>query len=208
MGTLVAIAGGSCSGKSFLAEHVARAAGGEGWSPFVLCLDRYYVGIERMRDDNFDHPDAVDLAAAWRDVDALLRRRPTDLPVYRYDATNHRRLEITERVSDVDLLIVEGLFALSSMPEEIRSSAVQLFVETSPSDRLQRRLQRDRDLGITEQDALRMWQTQAEPMFDLYVRPSAELADLTVSGGGSTSLEAIWTEVRILIQETSASGTT
>lgn len=53
---IIGIAGGSGSGKTHVAGMLLKSVGGK-----ILSMDSYYIGIENMKDRNFDSPDALDL---------------------------------------------------------------------------------------------------------------------------------------------------
>ena len=76
---VIGVAGGSCSGKTHFAHFLAKKLGGS-----TLSMDDYYMGRSRMKDDNFDHPDAIDLGL-WHDhLKRVKKGKTINKPVYNF----------------------------------------------------------------------------------------------------------------------------
>lgn len=181
---LIGIAGASCSGKTTLAERLAAALG----EAETIALDSYYHDLshlapEAVHGHNLDEPAALDFALLLEQVDALARGRSIDKPVY--DHKTHRRAASPQRIVPGRFVILEGLFALYW--EEVRERLGSgIFIDAKHAICLDRRIRRDRNQrGRTKEDTTRRYNEMVAPMFDRYVLPTREFADLVVDGEGT-----------------------
>lgn len=191
---LIAIAGLSGSGKTALANALARRLDRQ---CAVVALDSYYhhlppeIGPDERAARNYDHPDALDWPLLESHLATLLSGSPIEAPVYRFDA--HARSEHTQPVEPYPYLILEGILAIHY--SAIRSLAgLRVFVETGHEVCLTRRIERDVvHRGRTRESVLDQYRATVWPMAQEHVLPSRAHADLLVSGEGSLeeSCEAV-----------------
>ena len=180
---VVAITGGTCSGKTTLAHQVA-AIWGEG--ALVLSQDSYYHDLadvpseERWR-RNFDLPEALDQDLFVCHAHALLRSEPVDVPVY--DFTRHCRRPETVRAQmggGHPLVVLEGLHILQNTALR-QLTDLSVFLECPEPVQLQRRLQRDQvERGRTRADVQRQFREQVEPAYRSHVADIALYARLVM----------------------------
>lgn len=174
---IVAVAGGSGAGKTWLAErltHLLRPDAG------TLSLDDFYRDLSalpasRRERVNFDTPEAVD----WELFDACLDRIRSgrQVAVPRYDFATHSRRDTPRRWTPRRVVIVEGLWPWTRRAQ-LRHFALRIFVEAPAELRLARRLARDvEERGRSPAEIRRQWRESVEPMFALHVQPLAESAD-------------------------------
>ena len=173
---VIAIAGGSGSGKSWLATHLQEKLGRRAT---LLAQDWYYrdrTGVDpaAARKLNFDHPRAIEQKLFLQHLETLRRGQPVARPLYNY-ATHIRSAE-TQPVPAAPVVIVEGLFLLhdARLAERFDDS---IFVDVPADVRLARRIRRDAaqraiDLGET----LRLYETFVRPMHERFIQPSAARA--------------------------------
>jgi uridine kinase len=173
---VIAIAGGSGSGKSWLATHLQQKLGSRAT---LLAQDWYYrdrtgVDPQAARKLNFDHPRAIEQKLFLEHLETLRRGQPVARPLYNY-ATHIRSVE-TQSVPAAPVVIVEGLFLLhdARLAERFDDS---IFVDVPADVRLARRIRRDAaqraiDLGET----LRLYETFVRPMHERFIQPSAARA--------------------------------
>ena len=174
---VLGIAGGSGSGKSWLARELAEAFEGRA---SVLCHDWYYKNNAELaeihrRKLNFDHPAALETPLMARDIDRLLGGETVEAPVYDY--ARHARLKETRRVEPRPLLIVEGILILHEARLRRRLSSA-VFIDVPDDIRLLRRIRRDtleRRVDLVE--TLRLYQDFVRPMHQRFVQPSSRHAD-------------------------------
>lgn len=179
----IGIAGGSCSGKTTLARHLARRLGDGDTA--IISIDSYYRGLvsaDRVEIDafNFDDPNALDLEFLVHQLGELAGGRSIDRPVY--DFKTHTRNDRVERVDPVRFVVVEGLFPLYwDAVRELMNTRV--FIEVSHDLCLGRRLARDViERGRPREEVIRRYNEMARPSYDRYVLPSKRYADVVVHG--------------------------
>ena len=199
---LVAIAGGSGSGKSWLADKLQSVLG-----PKVLriSLDSFYrdrsgVSLARRARINFDHPRAIDWTAVEQVLDSLLNGREAELPVY--DFKTHSRVARLIPVRPRPLILLEGLWALRRRNIRERIS-FSVFLHCPTSLRLQRRLARDAaSRGRTSDSVRRQFRDCVEPMHQRYVEPQAKSADLVLNRScRDTDVSRLAERLQILLKE-------
>ena len=172
---ILGVAGGSCSGKTTLVEHLAERIGPARCA--VLRQDDYYrsqPGADPTK-VNFDHPDAIDFDLLAEHLDALRDGRAVPVPVY--DFTTHARLDETVTLQPKPLLMVEGtlLLAVDALVPRFDHS---VFVECPSDVRLARRLERDvRERGRSTASVHAQFENHVEPMQSAFVDPSRAAAD-------------------------------
>ena len=177
---LIAIAGGSGSGKTFLSQKLAAALG-----PGVvrLAMDDFYwdhshLTPERRTTLNFDHPRAID----WRTLERVLGRlshgRAARVPGY--DFSTHCRLPAQQALRPGPIVLLDGLWPLRR-PRLRRLFGLRIFVACGPSLRLRRRLARDlRARGRTRRSIRDQFRLTVEPMHRRFVEPQANWADIVL----------------------------
>jgi uridine kinase len=175
---LVAITGGSGSGKSWLSKRLARALGP---SATKLCLDDFYkdrshLSLARRALLNFDHPRAIDWRRLVEVLENALAGRVTRVPCY--DFKTHSRSKRLKVLRPKPIILMEGLWLLQR-PAIRRLSSLSIFLECSANTRLRRRIARDTvSRGRTRLSIETQFQRAVEPMHVRYVAPQARLADI------------------------------
>lgn len=178
----IAIAGGSCSGKTTLALALAQRH-----AATLVRIDDYYrpfdhLTFEQRCEINFDHPESINHELLVEHVRSLIDGKEIEAP--RYDFTRHAPFARTERVEPTDVIVVEGLFALA-WPELAELCEVRVFVEAPEEVCLDRRVERDvAERDRTPGEVVARFHSQVAPMFRRFVAPSAERATIRVDGTG------------------------
>ena len=99
-----------------------------------------------------------------------------------YDYTTHGRTEHSKTCDALEMIIVEGILVFA-FPELLPLFAYSVFVDTSETVRLERRIQRDiRERGRTKESVLSQWQQSVQPMYNRYCRPLRNKASEVFSG--------------------------
>jgi len=157
---LLAIGGGSASGKSTLARALATHLG----CP-VLHLDDYFLKDESRGPfftssagtQHFDrnHPDSQDVSAVLTELE---------------------RLEMTEKCA-----VLEGNFALAISAFRDRAD-LRIFVELEADTWILRKLLRSAARGQVLEQTAQFYLENARPGQALHVEPSRAYADFTVRG--------------------------
>lgn len=177
---IIAIAGGSGSGKSYLAGYVAGRLGAP-----VVSLDAYYRDLSHLPPGerarwNFDHPDALDWPLLRRQLAELHAGNRVEIPVY--DFATHTRTGRVKRIDPRGYLVLEGIFALWDAGVR-RLLSAGVFIDFSDEGRLERRTARDvAERGRTPASVLAQYEQTVRPMYLEHVAPTRRHAQLSVAG--------------------------
>lgn len=177
---LLGIAGGSGSGKTYLARRIRDVVGPDGVA--VLSMDQYFRTLsaeERRRphDINFDHPSHIDTGALHRDLEALRRGESILAPIY--DFRTQTQTAAAVPIAAAPVVVVEGLFILHEPLVGLFDLTV--FLDVDADQRLIGRLLRDE----SERDGDLRWsidryQRFVRPGYDTFVAPTRNRADVVV----------------------------
>ncbi len=183
---IIGLAGGSGSGKTMVAQQLARKIGEDR----VLCLghDSYYKCLSHLSDQermewNFDHPDALDNQLLVKHLGQLTQKQTVEKPVY--DFATHTRKHKGETVLPRDLIILEGVLLLCD--RRLREMMdVRVFIEADPDIRFIRRTQRDiNERGRSLASIINQYLQTVRTMHREYVEPSKRSAHLVIDGNGA-----------------------
>jgi len=178
---LIAITGGSGSGKTWLAGKLKRRLGRRAGR---LSLDDFYRDLShlppRQRDRvNFDHPDAIDWPLFLQCLQQIQRGEAARLP--RYDFATHTRHARPRVWRPRPVVFIDGLWLLHR-PELRRLYTHTVYLDCAEELRLARRLARDQsERGRSRASVLRQWRGQARPMHDRHVAPQIRHAQWVVT---------------------------
>jgi uridine kinase len=177
---LVAIVGGSGSGKTWLADKLlARFSSRAGHlSQDDFYRDRSHLSAERRAKLNFDHPRAID----WRCLENALRDLAAgrEAHVPDYDFATHSRRKRLKTITPKPLLVVDGLWLLRR-PSIRRLFRLSVFLDCSTRTRLLRRVARDLiSRGRTRASVRGQFWRTVEPMHVRYVAPQARCAEVVL----------------------------
>lgn len=178
---LVAIVGGSASGKTWLADQLSTLLG---CNAGRLTQDHYYRDWSHLPPEmrgqvNFDHPDALD----WIDLEDALKSlrsgRAARQPVY--DFHTHTRREGAILVPACRVMLVDGLW-LMHRPDIRELFDLTVFLHCPEEERLRRRMARDvSERGRTPESVEYQFQTMVAPMHRRFVEPQSQWADVVLS---------------------------
>ena len=189
MTCVVAVIGASGSGKTRLVKRLVSSS-----ARFtVLRVDDYYRVLDHLdfasRDRvNFDHPDAIEFERLAVDLTALRAGKAIAAPIY--DFSRHTRASATRTVNSADIIVLEGVLAMADLATRALVDYL-VFVDSSLDVCLARRVARDAtERGRSEASVIDFWESRAVPMFEQFVAPWREEADLVVSGERNSASEA------------------
>jgi uridine kinase len=182
---VVAIAGGSGSGKTTVAQSILDRVGRNRIA--YLPHDAYYKDLSNLPHNqrlevNFDHPDSLETNLLTQHIRQLKNWQPVDLPVY--DFKNHTRTDQVIRIEPQKVILVEGI--LIYVEKELRELFdVKIFVDTDADIRFIRRLERDiSERGRTTENVINQYLRTVRPMHLDFVEPSKRYADIIIPEGG------------------------
>ncbi len=179
----IGIAGGSGSGKTTLANKLLEVFGDD------ICIvhhDNYYkahddLTFEERTHLNYDHPDSFETSLMIEHLEQLKQGKSIFCPVYDY--TVHNRSSEVFVVEPRPVILVEGILIYTE-PELVDQLDVKVFVETDADIRLGRRVLRDaQERGRSVESVVTQWQNTVKPMYEKYVEPSKEHADIIIPEG-------------------------
>lgn len=179
--TFVGIAGGSCSGKTAIAQHF-EAIEHKNSSVLVLGLDSYYKDFSGVPSDRIevDVPEAIDHACLVDQLRSLAGGEAVEKPVYDY--VTHSRAPRGERVEPAEIIVVEGLFALY-WPEVRELLDMKAFVTIDHGTALSRRIARDvAERGRSEESVRAQYAEKVRPNYERHVLPTKAFAGLVLNG--------------------------
>jgi uridine kinase len=200
---VIAIAGGSGSGKTTVAQVILQRVGPDRIS--FLQHDAYYKDLSGLppvqrAEVNFDHPNSLESELLIQHIKQLKNGQPVEVPIY--DFANHSRTERTYTVQARGVILVEGilLFAEPALRDLFN---VKLFVDTDSDIRFIRRLQRDiAERGRTTDSVIHQYMTTVRPMHLEFVEPSKRYADVIIPEGGfnTAALDMVVARIETLLR--------
>ncbi|MCC6263477.1 MAG: uridine kinase [Bryobacterales bacterium] len=177
---IIAIAGASGSGKTYLSNYAA----GRLDAP-ILSLDSYYLDLSHLPSEeraqwNFDDPASLDWALLRAQLSLLRAGRWVNAPVY--DFSTHTRTQEARRVEAREYLVLEGIFALYDA--EVRAMlSVGVFIDYPDAGCLERRTARDvAERGRTAVSVRQQYARTVRPMFAEHIAPTRRYAQIVVQG--------------------------
>jgi uridine kinase len=201
---LIGIAGGTGSGKTTVANAIARRVGDERIA--ILSHDSYYRDFVDLPKDildrqNFDHPDSLETELLVRHLKALKQGMVVEAPIY--DFKVYRRSTETRRVEPRKVILVDGILIYAE-PELRKLFDVKIYVDTDADIRLIRRLKRDiAERGRSVESVVAQYESTVRPMHMEFVEPSKRYADLIVPEGGENmvALDFLFARLRELLHD-------
>ena len=182
---IIGIAGGTGSGKTTVVRKIVESLPPDAVA--VIPQDSYYkhqwdVPEELRKLTNFDHPNAFDWQLLAHQIEQLKRGEAIEQPTYSYITCT--RCEETIHVEPHDVIIVEGIMALSN--KRLRDMMdLKIFVDCDPDERLIRNIQRDTiDRGRTVSMVVERYLEVLKPMHEQFIEPTKRYADLIIPQGG------------------------
>jgi len=200
---VIAIAGGSGSGKTTVANAILKRVGADRIA--YLPHDAYYRDLSSLPLNqrvavNFDHPDSLESELMIQHIRQLKNWEAVEMPVY--DFTRHTRTSQTIRIEPHRVIVVEGILIFAE--RELREMFdVKIFVDTDPDLRFIRRLQRDlTERGRTTEMVISQYLSTVRPMHLEFVESSKRYADVIIPEGGmnTVALDMVISRIEALLQ--------
>lgn len=178
---IIAIAGGSASGKSTVVQEVVDRL--KSVDVTVICHDDYYkdqsdLSMEERIKTNYDHPSSLDNDLFVSHLHLLMDGKEIKKPIYNFKL--HNRCPETITIQPTKVIFIEGILVLEE--KKIRDCAdVKIFVKSDEDIRFIRRLKRDiNERGRTMEAVINQYLCTVKPMFNKYVNPSSRYADIII----------------------------
>ena len=174
---LIGIAGGSGSGKTYVARQVQQKVGERLVS--LLSMDQYFrsEGHKDPADVNFDHPAHLDLDLMSAHLHQLKSGESVCAPHYDF-RTMTQTFDATE-VKPAPVILVEGLFVLASPIVELFD--LTCFLDVEDDQRLLGRILRDTEERHADMhQIIDRYQRFVRPSYHVFVAPTKQNADIVV----------------------------
>ena len=182
---VIGIAGGSGSGKTTVVKAIKDRLKED---VVVIPQDAYYkdssnLTDEQKRNQNFDHPDAIDWDLLCKQLSELKDGKTVQQPVYSYISCSRSKTE-TVTVKPADVIIIEGILIFTC--KKLRDQMdIKLFVDADDDDRLMRVMARDiRERGKNVEWVIERYSKTVKPMYLQFIEPSKRYADIIIPQGG------------------------
>lgn len=203
---VIGIAGGSASGKTYVARQIVKSLGS---TPTVVIMsqDSFYkrhteeeMALAHANHFDFDHPDAIDMAMFADCLADLKACRQTNIPIYSFK--EHQRLDQSKYLYGAAIIIAEGIMTLHD-PKLRDLYDLKIFVQCDSDIMLARRILRDvKERGRSMEGVLEQYLRYVKPAFDNFVLPTARYADIIVPGSNNAvAIELITTHIRSQMNE-------
>ena len=199
---LIGIAGGTGSGKTSIANYLLKKFGSE--QLIVIEQDSYYknnsaLSIDERNQQNFDHPDAIDIELFNKQLVSLLGGKSVEIPIY--DFSIHNRRNQRQFVRPCRIIVIEGILTLYF--DSLRKLMnIKVFVDTPDNIRFTRRISRDvKERGRTIKSVTNQYEKTVKPMYDQFVKPSRDLADIIITDGvqNKEAIDALMSNINVLL---------
>ena len=199
---LIGIAGGTGSGKTSIANYLLKKFGSD--QLIVIEQDSYYknnsaLSIDERNQQNFDHPDAIDIELFNKQLVSLLGGKSVEIPIY--DFSIHNRRNQRQFVKPCKIIVIEGILTLYF--QSLRKLMnIKVFVDTPDNIRFKRRLSRDvKERGRTIKSVTNQYEKTVKPMYDQFVKPSRDLADIIITDGvqNKEAIDALMSNINVLL---------
>jgi len=195
---VVFVAGPSSSGKTTFANRLSVQLRVSGKRPIAISLDNYYLNREEIPLGEDGTPDlecleAIDVPLFNEQLIELLAGREVELPRYSFYTKRREAQGLRMKVSQDDILIVEGIHGLNDklscdIPSEFKfkvyvSALTQLNLDShnrirTTDVRLMRRMVRDHRTRATNAlETMQMWD-KVRAGEEKYIFPFQEKADV------------------------------
>ena len=178
---IIGIAGGSCSGKTFLCKKILNK-----YKKIVsIKVDSYYkdfndLSFKEREKINFDHPSSFEFNLLLQQLNNIKNSKITEIPTYNYKThTRSSKFQLINNNSNV--ILVEGILALYD--KKIRDlMSMKVYIDIPNNIRKSRRIERDKkNRARTESSILNQYKNMVEPMYIKYIKPTIRYADLIIN---------------------------
>ena len=184
---IIAIAGGSASGKSSIVKYIDDYFKDD---LIVIGHDNYYkahddISFDQRAKLNYDYPGAFDNDLFFEDLKKLQSGKSINMPTYDY--TIHTRSDQTIKINPTKIILIEGILVLGD--KKIRDiTDTKVFIDADSDVRLQRRILRDtKERGRSLDSVLEQFIKQVKPMHEKYVEPTKKYADIIIPRGAENT---------------------
>lgn len=186
---IIGICGGTGSGKTTVVNKILEILPKNHVA--ILSQDSYYkdnsdLSLEKRKQINFDHPDAIEFDLLFKHINELKKGNSIEKPIYSY-ITCTRSAE-TIHIDRKDVILIEGILLFND--KRIRDICnVKVFVDAPADERLMRVIRRDIiERGRNVEETLNRYIETVKPMHEQFIEPTKRYADIIVPLGGENTV--------------------
>jgi uridine kinase len=189
MAYLLAIGGGSGSGKTFIAKELAARLGSES---SILSYDSYYrdqstLSMEERKKVNYDDPKVLDEELFLSHLAMIKRGESVLIPCYNF--STHTRKKETLLFKPTPIVIVEGIMVYA-VDLQKAGYDYKIYVDAESDIRLARRIVRDeKERGRSGTSVIEQYLASVRPMHKKYVEVSKKDADFVFLNDENNGLD-------------------
>lgn len=182
---IIGIAGGTGSGKTTIAKDIQSA---DPNNIVIISHDNWYkdrsdVPLAERKKLNYDEPAAIDAELFFKQVSDLKNGIAIEMP--EYDFSDHTRKPERKHIEAKPIIIIEGILILTD-PRIRDLLNLSIFIDLDADIRLARRLKRDvGERDRTFEESINQYLISAQPMYDKYVEPGKDEADMIIRNEGT-----------------------
>lgn len=186
---VVAVAGGTCAGKSTLAAALLERLPND---LNVISEDAFYPDRSALTESElklvrWDSCESIDVALFLECIEQLLAGNAYRAP--RYDRVSHARLSNSQVVAPRPILVAEGLHVIGLISHWVREQRLYLdrqfrllrvFIDCPEKVRFMRRDERERISNTISEDLELYWRAVCRPIYVAEVLEHRKEADLII----------------------------
>ena len=178
----VVVAGGTCSGKTTLANELQNRLATE-FSTSIIRQDCYFKDIQDVpsipKGYLMDSPNAFHAREFKQDAERLLHEGTALVP--HYDVAQNKRMSKNTLIKRAQVNIFEGLHTISLL--DGLPNTLKIFLATPLAICLDRRIGRDTKLyGVGKERITENFNDCIVPMYHSYIAPQMERAEIKIEG--------------------------
>ena len=178
---LIGIAGGTCSGKTYLANSLVEYFGKDLID--IIKVDSYYHDLSHLQmakreKNNFDHPDSFDFKLLYTDLFKLLNNKIINIPTYCYKT--HTRKKEVKSIESKKIIILEGIYSLYN--KDI-TDLIDLKIFLDKPDNLRKKIRLTRDIkqrARTNKSIEKQYSKTVFPMYLKFINNTKNNADIII----------------------------
>lgn len=206
--TVIAISGGSGSGKTALASLLVNHFSGDA---LLISQDSYYKDLSNLtvterKAVNFDDPSSIDTDLLYEDIRDLKKGLPIKIPAYCFET--HTRRDEQKSLTPYSVILLEGLY--SFFDKKISKLVdYSIYIDADDDVRLIRRIKRDSiERGRNVESVISQYESTVRRMHFEFVIKQKNIADHVVYNNGNVELielsRELFAEIKNYIDLTTA----
>lgn len=192
MAILIAVGGGSGSGKTYITDKLISIFGEDRIGK--ISYDYYYkdntsIPFEERCKINYDSPESLDEDLFIEHLLKIKAGETVDLP--QYDYSQHNRAKETLRLEPKEIVLVDGILVFT-IPHFKQYFDYSIFVDADSDIRFTRRLMRDcKERGRTPESVVNQYLKTVRPMHLTYVEPGKYKTDFVFVNNDEDGIDKV-----------------